>query len=106
MNRLFNNTLGPHALPAYRSKVEKLFIFIFLLLLLFVFNSCDGANKNGGKENAVADTTKRLAARDTTEPQDKPVSQSDSFFNALRKGRKIYVGDFDTMLKRRIIRVL
>ncbi|POY38046.1 lytic transglycosylase F [Solitalea longa] len=32
--------------------------------------------------------------------------QSDLFFNSLRKAHKLYVGDFDTMQKRRIIRVL
>jgi membrane-bound lytic murein transglycosylase MltF len=90
----------------YGMNTKKLFIVKFLLLLLFSFNSCGDSNKNEGKENAVSDTTKGSEAQNTTASQDTTAKPSDSALSVLLKARKVYVGDFDTMLKRRIIRVL
>ena len=106
MNRLFRDITGSHSLPVYRTHTKKLFIVKFLLLLLFVFNSCNDANRNRGGENAISDTTKEIGAQNTTISQDTTTKPSDSALSVLYKARKEYVGDFDTMLKRRVIRVL
>lgn len=75
-------------------------------LLLFIFNSCNDSAEKKGRENNVSDTTKEATVLDTIVTPVKSDKQSDSFLSVLRKAQKIYVGDFDTMLKRRIIRVL
>ena len=100
MNRLFENMRESDSLPAHGMNTKKLLIVKFLLLLLFVLNSCNSSNRNGGKENAISDTTKPIVTQNTT------AKTSDSALSVLREARKVYVGDFDTMLKRRIIRVL
>ncbi|MDI3319817.1 transglycosylase SLT domain-containing protein [Pinibacter soli] len=103
MNRLFNTMPQFHLLlQPYKTNIRKLFIFEVSLLFLLVANSCTDANTN--KNGKPADSTAKKIEADTILPQ--AASQSDSFFIALKKGRKIYVGDFDTMLKRRIVRVL
>jgi membrane-bound lytic murein transglycosylase MltF len=101
MNKLFNNTPASHSVRAYSMKTKQL-AFLFLLL----FNSCSDSGKKKGRENDVSDKTKRVTVLDTTVLQDKTGKQPDSFLSVLRKAQKEYVGDFDTMLKRRIIRVL
>ena len=95
-----------YSLVVCRRNVEEVFIFKFLLLFVFTFSLCDGANRNGGREIAVSDSTKKTEGGETTKPQDKSINRSDSFLNVLNDARKIHLGDFDTMLKRRIIRVL
>ena len=106
MNPLFRNIPNSHSLPTYGKNTKELFTIKFILLLLFVFNSCDNSNKNGGKENAVSDTTNAIGAQGTTVSRDTTAKPSDSALSVLLKARKVYVGDFDTMKKRRIIRVL
>lgn len=76
-------------------------IAILLLPLFFVFTSCNDSNKKGSKDVAVIDSNNSLTVRGTLVQQ-----STDSFLNTLRNAQKVYVGDFDTMLKRRIVRVL
>ena len=106
MNRLLRSISDSHSLPAYGINTKKLFIVKFLLLLLFVFNSCGDSNRNEGKKNGVSDTTKPIGAQYTTASLDTTAKPLDSALSVLLKARKVYVGDFDTMLKRRVIRVL
>lgn len=80
---------------------NKKCIIKLLLPLLFVFSSCNDSNRKGGKAVSVIDTNKNGEIRGTLVQQ-----STDSFLNILRNAQKVYVGDFDTMLKRRIIRVL
>lgn len=82
--------------------VDKKHRIVQLLLpLLFVFNSCSDSNKKGSKDVAIVDTNKSVKFRGTLVQQ-----STDSFLNTLRSAQRVYTGDFDTMLKRRIIRVL
>jgi membrane-bound lytic murein transglycosylase MltF len=75
-------------------------------LFLLAFNSCNDSTQKKGRENDVAEKTKQVAVLDTTVLEDKTEKLQDSFLHVLRKAQQKYVGDFDTMLKRRIIRVL
>ncbi|MDH7463169.1 transporter substrate-binding domain-containing protein [Chitinophagaceae bacterium 26-R-25] len=107
MNRLFNNMGKLHLFPlVHKANTKELFIFKFSLLVLLIVTSCNNANVNVDEKHAGSYTAKKIELGDTTKPQDKKANQSDSFFIALKKGRKVYGGDFDTMLKRRIVRVL
>ena len=106
MNKLYNNIPGSHSARAYSMKARGL-----AFLFLFIFNSCNDSAEKEGNKNDVSDTTKQATVLDTTGSdttalQDKTAKLQDSFLTVLRKAQKPYVGDFDTMLKRRIIRVL
>lgn len=70
--------------------------FIVPSLFLFVFISCDLSNRKGGKAGSATPDT-------ISSPV---VSITDSALLNLRNAQKVYVGDFDTMRQRRIIRVL
>jgi len=77
-----------------------------LLVFIAVCCSCSNGNSNSRKGNAVSDTIPRNAARDTIGLPARTENPSDSFLLPLVKAQKVYTGDFDTMLKRRIVRVL
>ena len=72
-------------------KPKKYFNGTFLFLLVFVFISCSDSDKKKSDENIVRDTTSTTVFRDPT---------------GLRDSFEVHTGDFDMMLKRRIIRVL
>jgi membrane-bound lytic murein transglycosylase MltF len=100
--KLFRN---PHQqpLPPQGKNIRWLSIVGFLFIL-FVFNCCGEANTNAGKNETQG--TINPAVPDTTINPDSAVRDSDSVLVMLRRSQKIYTGDFDTMLKRRIVRVL
>jgi membrane-bound lytic murein transglycosylase MltF len=87
----------------YERSYFKWSIAKILLLLSFIINSCGNSNSKSDKENTLS--TKPAAVHDTT-AKTKPTASSDYRLDSLRKAQKIYVGDFDTMLKRRVVRVL
>jgi membrane-bound lytic murein transglycosylase MltF len=72
-----------------------------------IINACKNSGKNESQGNAVLDTITRKAPSDSlVNPSISQFNnQSDSLIVAIQKARKMYVGDFDTMLNRRIIRV-
>ena len=79
---------------------KKFFIAKFLLLLLLGLDSCNDAGGKVDEKSTAIDTTNRVVAQDTVP------KQAESFITAPRKTLAPRLGDFDSMLRRRTIRVL
>jgi membrane-bound lytic murein transglycosylase MltF len=83
-------------MPRHRKNTDKL-IFVQFLFVLFTFSFC--ADPKSKKDKDKSADLQIASTHDTT-------FKPDSLLSVLRKTQKEYVGDFDTMQKRRIIRVL
>ncbi|HSC54748.1 MAG TPA: transporter substrate-binding domain-containing protein [Phnomibacter sp.] len=92
MNSPGNNTSKRKPIIVQPHYTQTVYAFLFAILLIGFGTSCNNASNNSKK-----------AKVDSLPVQEKP---SDSNLQMLRDAQKIYTGDFDTMMKRQIIRVL
>lgn len=94
---------GFHDLPNRKkgsSRTNKTILDKLLLLLFFIFHACQDSGTKEGKKSTLSDTANQTAKEDAGG------KQSESFITAPRQSIHAYVGDFDTLMKRRLIRVL
>lgn len=83
--------------------MKKTFVISLVLSAFFVFVSC---KKSDGNIDNVSTQNESLKQNTTSQDSIIDTVKSQKFFNALRKAHKLYTGDFDKMMKRRLIRVL
>lgn len=112
LNRSFTNMLKPDVLHHYLMNTKTPVILKILILLFFVFPSCKNPDKKGDgveeNQKSVSDTTARILKQDTAAAKSETSfsKPSERFLDELKKNHKLYLGDFDTMLTHRVIRVL
>lgn len=75
----------------------KVLFIVMSLHLMFVVSSCRDSDKNGSKENNISN-------ENTSDVPD--TLGNHSLLNAIHKANKARTGDFNIMLKHRIIRIL
>jgi membrane-bound lytic murein transglycosylase MltF len=95
-----------------RRNIKTFFILGFLFLIQFLVGACKDSGKkvlNGktnpdtGENKAKQDISTNISTNTSTSALK---NRSDSFLISLLRARKIYVGDFDTMMKHHLVRVL